>query len=76
MIASMFFVGLIFCLCAGRDMMDRINRHFKPSNSNIAHINVIKYDYESIGGMDLMRSKLEEAQQSASNSEMVVIEEY
>lgn len=75
MIVFMFFIGLVFCLCAGRDMMDRINRRFKMSNEHMAHVNVVKYDYESIGGMDLMRSKLEEAQQSASNSEMVVIED-
>mmetsp|Transcript_19043 Transcript_19043/g.25769 ORF Transcript_19043/g.25769 Transcript_19043/m.25769 type:complete len:83 (+) Transcript_19043:669-917(+) len=61
MFASMFVVTLILCLCVGKDMLERINNHFQMSGQERAYVNVVKYDYESIGGEELMKSKLEEA---------------
>ena len=74
MLVSIFIVTLIFCLCAGKDLVDRVNSYFDMSKPETGLVNVTKYDYESIGGPALVQKKLAEAMENSS-SEMVVIEE-
>jgi len=53
--SAMFIIALIACICIGKNLMDRINQRFFMNHPEKAYVNVVKYDYEKVGGPQLVQ---------------------
>ena len=75
---ALLAISVFLCLCLGKELLLRLNRQFKMGVLERAHVNVVKYDYEAVGGAELAQKKLDEARKEAADKvlEAVVLEEY